>query len=148
MHRDLCLGDQTSARHAFPESVEAGDLRVCRHLVVMDECCAVCAEPIQFTGYGPCGHKEACSKCVVRLRVVLNDLRCVICQQEHESVFITKFMGEYTQTLPAAAFAELPVSAISCLMSTKCVNCTSAVTFSMNDAGQGASEGATSFARC
>lgn len=80
----------------------------------MDDCCAVCAEPIQFVGYGPCGHKEACSKCVVRLRVVLNDLRCVICQQEHDSVFITKYMGDYTQTLPAAAFSELPVGITSC----------------------------------
>lgn len=80
----------------------------------MDEYCAVCAEPIQFAGYGPCGHKEACSKCVVRLRVVLNDLRCVICQQEHDTVFITKYMGDFTQTLPAAAFSELPVSVSLC----------------------------------
>ena len=81
----------------------------------MDEYCAVCAEPIQFVGYGPCGHKEACSKCVVRLRVVLNDVRCVICQQEHDNVFITKYMGDFTQTLPAAAFSELPVGVTSCL---------------------------------
>lgn len=80
----------------------------------MDEYCAVCAEPIQFAGYGPCGHKEACSKCVVRLRVVLNDLRCVICQQEHDNVFITKYMGDFTQTLPAAAFSELPVGVAWC----------------------------------
>ena len=86
----------------------------CSHSASMDEYCAVCAEPIQFVGYGPCGHKEACSKCVVRLRVVLNDLRCVICQQEHDSVFITKYLGDFTQTLPAAAFSELPVGVTPC----------------------------------
>ncbi|KAA6428253.1 MAG: hypothetical protein FRX49_01849 [Trebouxia sp. A1-2] len=75
----------------------------------MEEYCAVCAEPIQFTAYGPCGHKDACSKCIVRLRVVLEDKRCVICQQEHDSVFVTKNLGEFTPTLPATAFADLQV---------------------------------------
>lgn len=77
----------------------------------MEEYCAICAEPIQFTGYGPCGHKDACSKCIVRLRVVLNDKRCVICQQEHDSVFVTKNLGDFTPTLPADAFPQLSVSA-------------------------------------
>lgn len=76
---------------------------------IMEEYCAVCAEPIQFTAYGPCGHKDACSKCIVRLRVVLEDKRCVICQQEHDSVFVTKNLGEFTPTLPATAFPDLQV---------------------------------------
>jgi hypothetical protein len=75
----------------------------------MEEYCAVCAEPIQFTAYGPCGHKDACSKCIVRLRVVLEDKRCVICQQEHDSVFVTKNLGDFTPTLPATAFPDLQV---------------------------------------
>ncbi|DBA77810.1 hypothetical protein WJX77_007039 [Trebouxia sp. C0004] len=73
----------------------------------MEEYCAVCAELIQFTAYGPCGHKDACSKCIVRLRVVLEDKRCVICQQEHDSVFVTKNLGDFTPTLPATAFPDL-----------------------------------------
>jgi len=76
---------------------------------LMEEYCAVCAEPIQFTAYGPCGHKDACSKCIVRLRVVLEDKRCVICQQEHDSVFVTKNLGDFTPTLPATAFPDLQV---------------------------------------
>ena len=75
----------------------------------MEEYCVVCAEPIQFTAYGPCGHKDACSKCIVRLRVVLEDKRCVICQQMHDSVFVTKNLGDFTPTLPATAFPELQV---------------------------------------
>jgi len=75
----------------------------------MEEYCAVCAEPIQFTAYGPCGHKDACSKCIVRLRVVLEDKRCVICQQEHDSVFVTKNLEDFTPTLPATAFPDLQV---------------------------------------
>lgn len=113
----------------------------------MDECCAVCAEPIQFIGYGPCGHKEACSKCVVRLRVVLNDLRCVICQQEHDSVFITKYMGDFTQTLPAAAFSELPVGGTSRWKNSASVEFAMLMPL-VRTTGQGAPERAVPPARC
>ena len=85
---------------------------VCSRSRVMEEYCVVCAEPIQFTAYGPCGHKDACSKCIVRLRVVLEDKRCVICQQMHDSVFVTKNLGDFTPTLPATAFPELQVLAL------------------------------------
>lgn len=40
----------------------------------------MCAEPLQYTAYAECGHKDACSKCVLRLRTVLKDQRCVYCQ--------------------------------------------------------------------
>lgn len=46
----------------------------------MEDICIVCAEPLQFTAYAGCGHKDACSKCVSRLRSVLKDPRCVYCQ--------------------------------------------------------------------
>lgn len=46
----------------------------------MEDICIVCAEPLQFTAYAGCGHKDACSKCVSRLRSVLKDQRCVYCQ--------------------------------------------------------------------
>eukprot|EP00891_Asterochloris_glomerata_P003402 jgi/Astpho2/3402/e_gw1.00054.83.1_t len=73
----------------------------------MEDCCAVCAEPLAWVAYGPCGHKEACSKCATRLRFVLEDKRCVICQQANATVMITRFLGDFTATLPADAFAEL-----------------------------------------
>lgn len=76
----------------------------------MEDCCVICAEPMQFTAYGPCGHKEACSKCVTRLRFVLKDKRCVICQQPHPAVFVTKYLGDYTLALSANAFEDFEVT--------------------------------------
>ncbi|CAK0783675.1 hypothetical protein CVIRNUC_006874 [Coccomyxa viridis] len=73
----------------------------------MEDCCAVCAEPLEWTAYGPCGHTEACSKCVMRLRFVMDDKRCVICQQINPCVLVTRFMGSYTSTLPASEFPQL-----------------------------------------
>lgn len=75
----------------------------------MEDFCAVCAGELNFTAYGPCGHKETCSKCVIRLRFVLNDKRCVICQQESPAVFVTRFNGDYTRRLSDQEFAELTV---------------------------------------
>ena len=62
----------------------------------MEDCCAICAEPLTHVAYGPCGHKDACVECVARLRFVLDDRRCVICQVSCERVFATRHMGEYT----------------------------------------------------
>lgn len=75
----------------------------------MEDCCAVCAEPLEWTAYGPCGHKDACSKCVTRLRFALDDTRCVICQQQSPAVMVARFMGTFTDTLPAEEFADLKV---------------------------------------
>ena len=80
----------------------------------MDDCCAVCAEPLEWTAYGPCGHKDACSKCVTRLRFALGDTRCVICQQQSPAVVVTRFMGTFTDTLPAEEFPQLKVRVKTC----------------------------------
>jgi hypothetical protein len=64
-----------------------------------DTCC-VCAEALEWTAFGPCGHKDACSRCVARLRFVLEDKRCVHCRQEHDAVFMTRFAGDYTARPP------------------------------------------------
>ncbi|CAN6466645.1 unnamed protein product [Victoria cruziana] len=63
----------------------------------MDDCCAVCAEPLEWVAYGSCGHREVCSTCVVRLRFVLGDKRCCICKVESSTVFVTKALGDYTK---------------------------------------------------
>ncbi|XP_068662009.1 E3 ubiquitin-protein ligase hel2-like [Aristolochia californica] len=62
----------------------------------MEDCCAVCAEPLEWVAYGPCGHREVCSTCVVRLRFVLDDRRCCLCKTESAVVFVTKALGDYT----------------------------------------------------
>ncbi len=35
------------------------------------DCCLVCADPMEWTAVGACGHSEVCSKCVARMRFVL-----------------------------------------------------------------------------
>lgn len=76
---------------------------------LVDDCCLVCADPLEWTAFGPCGHKEVCSRCVARMRFVLKDNGCVLCRQESKEVFFTKFMGDYTARLQPEQFAELQV---------------------------------------
>lgn len=77
-----------------------------------DDYCAVCAENLEWTAYAQCGHTETCSKCVARLRFVLNDTRCVICQQLDSAVVVTRYAGEYTNKLPASEFTTLKVNSL------------------------------------
>ncbi|CAA7044304.1 unnamed protein product [Microthlaspi erraticum] len=65
----------------------------------MEDCCAVCAENLEWVAYGSCGHREVCSTCVVRLRFILGDRRCCICKTECPFVFVTKALGNHTKTI-------------------------------------------------
>ncbi|KAI5071584.1 hypothetical protein GOP47_0013835 [Adiantum capillus-veneris] len=65
----------------------------------MEDCCAVCVEPLEWVGYGPCGHRDVCSVCIARLRFVLGDKQCCICKQDCPSVFVTKALGDYTKSI-------------------------------------------------
>ncbi|CAL4892746.1 unnamed protein product [Urochloa decumbens] len=65
----------------------------------MDDTCAVCADTLEWVAYGPCGHRDVCSTCVVRLRFVMEDNKCCICKTVCPSVFITKALGEYTRVV-------------------------------------------------
>ncbi|KAJ4968588.1 hypothetical protein NE237_015289 [Protea cynaroides] len=65
----------------------------------MDDCCAVCAEPLEWVAYGACGHREVCSTCVARLRFICDDRRCCICKTECKVVFVTKALGDYTRVI-------------------------------------------------
>ncbi|CAM6094950.1 unnamed protein product [Calypogeia fissa] len=65
----------------------------------MEDCCAVCAEPLEWVGYGPCGHREVCFTCIARLRFVLNDKHCCICKQLCPTVYVTKALGDYTKVV-------------------------------------------------
>ena len=55
--------------------------------------CVVCAEPLYHVGVPACGHDEACSKCALRLRIVLQDLRCVVCRSESDALYVTRRGG-------------------------------------------------------
>ncbi|CAM6090158.1 unnamed protein product [Calypogeia fissa] len=65
----------------------------------MEDCCVVCAEPLEWVAYGPCGHREVCFTCVARLRVVLEDQHCCICKQHCPIVYVTKALGDYTKVV-------------------------------------------------
>ena len=69
----------------------------------------VCAEPLTWLAYASCGHREACSKCVARLRFVMQDKRCVICQQQSPAVVVTRNLGTFTSILAASDFQNLKV---------------------------------------
>lgn len=73
-------------RHRLPPSPSSHR----RRISAMDDSCAVCADSLEWVAYGSCGHREVCSTCVVRLRVVLGDRRCCICKTESPTVFVTK----------------------------------------------------------
>ncbi|CAM0957251.1 unnamed protein product [Alopecurus aequalis] len=75
----------------------------------MDDSCAVCAEALEWVAYGPCGHREVCSTCVVRIRFVLEDPLCCICKTDCPSIFVTKAMGDYTRVI--SDFSALPTGA-------------------------------------
>nr|KYP71743.1 LIM domain and RING finger protein C1223.01 family [Cajanus cajan] len=72
----------------------------------MDDCCAVCAEPLEWLAYGPCLHREVCSTCVARLRFICDDRRCCICKTQCNLVFVTKALGDYTRMIND--FSALP----------------------------------------
>ncbi|XP_061366223.1 E3 ubiquitin-protein ligase HEL2-like isoform X2 [Gastrolobium bilobum] len=73
----------------------------------MDDCCAVCAEPLEWVAYGPCLHREVCSTCVARLRFIFDDRRCCICKTECNLIFVTKALGDYTRMIND--FSALPL---------------------------------------
>jgi hypothetical protein len=70
----------------------------------MEEWCAVCAEPLEWVAYGPCGHREVCFTCTARLRFVLEDKRCCICKQDCPCVFVTKVVF---------LFSPIPISVLA-----------------------------------
>ncbi|KAL6146440.1 hypothetical protein ACLB2K_057119 [Fragaria x ananassa] len=72
----------------------------------MDDSCAVCAETLQWVAYGPCGHREVCSTCIVRLRFICGDSHCCICKSESKTIFVTKALGDYTRMI--SDFSALP----------------------------------------
>jgi hypothetical protein len=89
----------------------------------MEDCCFICAEPLEWVAFGPCGHKEACSKCVMRMRFVLKDSRCIMCQQDAPAVFVTRAMGAFTASIPLEDFAALSHKVGYAALSLLCHSC-------------------------
>eukprot|EP00252_Welwitschia_mirabilis_P012374 TRINITY_DN27403_c0_g1_i1.p1 TRINITY_DN27403_c0_g1~~TRINITY_DN27403_c0_g1_i1.p1 ORF type:complete len:895 (+),score=164.66 TRINITY_DN27403_c0_g1_i1:192-2876(+) len=72
----------------------------------MEECCAICAEPLIWLAYGQCGHRDICSTCMTRMRFILGDKCCCICKRDCPVVFMTKALGDYTNVI--TDFSSLP----------------------------------------
>jgi hypothetical protein len=56
--------------------------------------CAVCMERAEWVAVGPCGHREICSQCAVRIRLVEGNRRCCICRALCPTVIVTGAGGE------------------------------------------------------
>ncbi|TVT98112.1 hypothetical protein EJB05_56603, partial [Eragrostis curvula] len=73
-------------------------------------CCPVCTEPAEWVAIGPCGHREVCVNCAVRMRFFNKNLRCSICRAFCPTVVITKAVadeqrdGDDTFSRPSTAF--------------------------------------------
>lgn len=85
--------------------------------------CLVCADPLEFTGIGVCGHKEICGRCVARMRFVLKDNACVLCKTESPSVFFTRFMGDFTAKIAPDEYPQLKVSSCMHALLHACITC-------------------------
>lgn len=46
-------------------------------------------EPIIHFAMGACNHKSVCHKCVLRIRLLLDERKCSICKQELEEIIIS-----------------------------------------------------------
>ena len=92
---------------SIPESEEFG---VLLNSMATEDLCIACAEPLDWTAFGPCGHKDACSRCVSRLRFLLEDKKCMMCKQENLQLYFTRFNGDFTLRLGPDQFAQLKVS--------------------------------------
>jgi hypothetical protein len=58
------------------------------------EQCFICADPIKYRAVYPCGH-VTCSKCALRLRVLIKDTACTFCRKEADSIVITESENMY-----------------------------------------------------
>ncbi|CAI5715631.1 unnamed protein product [Peronospora destructor] len=53
------------------------------------ELCLLCAESIKFNVVGECNHHGICSKCSMRMRLIMDDRNCPMCKQPMERVVVS-----------------------------------------------------------
>ncbi|DBA03333.1 TPA: hypothetical protein N0F65_004610 [Lagenidium giganteum] len=53
------------------------------------EMCVLCADPIDFYAVGECNHHGICSKCSMRMRLIMNDRSCPICKKDLDNVVVS-----------------------------------------------------------
>ncbi|TYZ61700.1 hypothetical protein PybrP1_005712 [[Pythium] brassicae (nom. inval.)] len=55
-----------------------------------DELCLLCADPIKFYAVGECNHTGMCSKCFMRMRLILHDKACPMCKTALDRVVVSR----------------------------------------------------------
>lgn len=65
-----------------------------------EDLCFICTEPLEHCAVLPCGHNDVCCLCTVRMRLIMSDKKCCVCQKEAESAFITRHQGSFTCQFP------------------------------------------------
>lgn len=53
------------------------------------EFCLLCADPIRFYAVGECNHHGICSRCSMRMRLIMDDRNCPMCKQPLERVVVS-----------------------------------------------------------
>ncbi|KAI9921429.1 hypothetical protein PsorP6_000844 [Peronosclerospora sorghi] len=59
------------------------------------ERCLLCTDPIQFYALGECNHVGICSKCSMRMRLLLDDRNCPMCKQPLARVVVSRRAQPY-----------------------------------------------------
>lgn len=60
-----------------------------------DEVCLLCADPIEFFAIGECNHLGVCSKCSMRMRLIMKDRNCPMCKTPLERVIVSSEPREF-----------------------------------------------------
>ncbi|RLN82137.1 hypothetical protein BBJ28_00007476 [Nothophytophthora sp. Chile5] len=72
----------------------AGPAQEAVSVVIVEEdkekdACLLCADPIKFYAIGECNHHGICSKCSMRMRLIMDDRNCPMCKQPLDRVVVS-----------------------------------------------------------
>lgn len=60
-----------------------------------DELCLLCADPVTFYAVGECNHTGMCSKCFMRMRLILRDKACPMCKTTLDRVIVSRELRSF-----------------------------------------------------
>eukprot|EP01095_Lingulamoeba_sp_RSL-Kostka_P008954 TRINITY_DN3054_c1_g3_i1.p1 TRINITY_DN3054_c1_g3~~TRINITY_DN3054_c1_g3_i1.p1 ORF type:complete len:251 (+),score=68.70 TRINITY_DN3054_c1_g3_i1:132-884(+) len=59
-----------------------------------DPFCLVCTEKIEYFSIGDCNHTVICSECSLKMRLLFNNRKCIVCKKELKTVIFTKHQNK------------------------------------------------------
>jgi E3 ubiquitin-protein ligase ZNF598 len=68
--------------------------------------CLVCLEPIEQYAIGGCNHREVCAHCVLKIRLLGNELNCSLCKRPLDVLVVTSH--------PTRPFIEYDLQKLHC----------------------------------